>query len=813
LTGDLARVEMSPLETGRPPRPYPGLRPFKPEEWRIFCGRETVTREVIGRLGESNVVLIHGGSGCGKSSLVAAGVLPSLQRDMELGGGTMASETIRPSYGPLTALAATLAKLLGPVPWASGQKSPPDDRQVPRSDTTDWTEALLFDPDIIERIETAIEERGLDLLCLVLDQFEEIFAWARDRRAADVEVMCRLMAALSQPKKGRRFVIIATMRSDFLGQCAQFPALRGVINTCQYFLAGLDDTMLERAIRDPAKLFGGDVDDALVTRLRTEAASTLDALPVLQHALMRMAAPKFALGPGWRLTLEDYGRVTTPAEGTWVPPGFVNNALSVHAEEIRAGLVTKNATAAKAVEEVFRALFDSAGAHLVRRPTAIGKLVAMAGDAGSLVGEVIEEYRSDGNDMLVRIVDMTTGIERIDVTHEALLRNWWRMKFAERGDGPGWIKAEENDALAWQTLAMLAADDAGPRRGGRFGRFFAPARTRLDSSQLARLAGPIARFRSAPALVTRFLLHPTRCDKVTDEPEWRNVKDLIWRSRRHIRIRGMIVAGVTFAIAGMLLAFIWIRQNDAAKAEVRRQQDLQYGEDQRAGLVARFQSAGELLRREQGDGSRKLTNGETALIQLTDQLDPQGTQGAGGWIWIGAGGQTNLLARPGGSRLDFAAVNQAGGTYYLAQNAALRASTPDANNSSKRLTALMAGTPVVAQGVPQKTANGQYWLKVTPAEQGTVYIQYADGNPARLIDQLRHAGFQVPAAQQLAVAAGKAEVRYCHKADASLARRAANAAIIPQRGAPLPTVTIGGNGACLKVSAPGTVELWIGTAD
>ena len=57
-----------------PSAPYPGLRPFESTEWPIFFGRERMTDEVIERLLRDRLVVIHGASGDGKSSLVRAGV-------------------------------------------------------------------------------------------------------------------------------------------------------------------------------------------------------------------------------------------------------------------------------------------------------------------------------------------------------------------------------------------------------------------------------------------------------------------------------------------------------------------------------------------------------------------------------------------------------------------------------------------------------------------------------------------------------------------------------------------------------------------
>ena len=53
-----------------PVRPYPGLRSFLPCESQLFFGRCNQVQELRRRFVESNVVLVMGGSGSGKSSLV-----------------------------------------------------------------------------------------------------------------------------------------------------------------------------------------------------------------------------------------------------------------------------------------------------------------------------------------------------------------------------------------------------------------------------------------------------------------------------------------------------------------------------------------------------------------------------------------------------------------------------------------------------------------------------------------------------------------------------------------------------------------------
>ena len=69
-----------------PVRPYPGLRPFGKDEWPIFFGREQMIDDVVGRLVRQRLLVVHGDSGCGKSSLIRAGVLPRLEQDTARGG-------------------------------------------------------------------------------------------------------------------------------------------------------------------------------------------------------------------------------------------------------------------------------------------------------------------------------------------------------------------------------------------------------------------------------------------------------------------------------------------------------------------------------------------------------------------------------------------------------------------------------------------------------------------------------------------------------------------------------------------------------
>ena len=118
-----------------PPMPYPGLRPFEKHEWSIFFGRERMVDEVLDRLAEHRLVVVHGSSGCGKSSLIRAGVLPRLEREYARHGLAWRTATLRPGGAPLWNFADALARLAGGVGDA--------DHPVHRADARD---PPLFEP-------------------------------------------------------------------------------------------------------------------------------------------------------------------------------------------------------------------------------------------------------------------------------------------------------------------------------------------------------------------------------------------------------------------------------------------------------------------------------------------------------------------------------------------------------------------------------------------------------------------------------------------------------------------------------------------
>ena len=134
---------------------------------------------------------------------------------------------------------------------------------------------------------------------------------------------------MAEPARAPRgLFVILTMRSDYLGECARFEGFAEAVNGSQYLLPRMDDFALLRAIHEPATLYGGEIDPAVGDRLLFTAREEEDALPVLQHALMRACAhTRMRQGSteGWTVTLADLQAI----EGE-------HGALSQHADEVLA---------------------------------------------------------------------------------------------------------------------------------------------------------------------------------------------------------------------------------------------------------------------------------------------------------------------------------------------------------------------------------------------------------------------------------------------------------------------------------------------
>ena len=133
---------------------------------------------------------------------------------------------------------------------------------------------------------------------LVVDQFEELFRFGLaglGYRGGSVEEARRGMRRRSscrscstRPPRIQNVRVLITMRSDFIGDCANFHGLSEAVSATQYLVPNLTRSQLEEAIRKPIEKAAGTIEPELVERLLNDCGDELDQLPVLQHCLMRL---------------------------------------------------------------------------------------------------------------------------------------------------------------------------------------------------------------------------------------------------------------------------------------------------------------------------------------------------------------------------------------------------------------------------------------------------------------------------------------------------------------------------------------------
>ena len=434
--------------------PYPGLRPFRPDEAHLFFGRESQVDAMVDRLAAARFLAVVGSSGCGKSSLVNCGLRPALQRGvMARAGSAWRITSLRPGVDPISELADALAApgllfgLAGAAqPGAAGGAAA--GVVIDQADLVGST-LRLSKRGLIDLVQQARLPAGTNLL-LVVDQFEELFRYRAltqaEDRAPDAVALVNLLLEASAQTEVPIYVVL-TMRSDFLGDCTQFNGLAEAINAGQYLVPRLSRDERRAAIAGPAGVAGAPISPTLLTRLVNDVGDNPDQLSILQHALNRTwAAWTAAATPAQPLALAHYESIGTMAR-----------ALDLHAERALAELGPGLPLAL--AERIFKALTDRAtDPRGVRRPTRLDKLAEITQATPDQLAPVLAVFRKPSRSFLMPPADEALLADSvIDISHESLMRVWDRLK--------RWTDEEAQSAQRYRRLAETAALHADKKAG------------------------------------------------------------------------------------------------------------------------------------------------------------------------------------------------------------------------------------------------------------------------------------------------------------------------------------------------------------
>ena len=225
-------------------RPYRGLLAFQPEDQRFFFGRGREIHEVLTDLqalisqGRARFLIVAGGSGTGKSSLVLAGAVPKLLA----ADPALRFMRMRPGSDPQAALRDALSS------WQPGTAG-----------------------------------------VLLVDQLEEIFTQTASPTQRE-SFVARLWELASEPGG---LHILLTLRVDFIPRCGElFVDAQGLrLDRVAYderhriFVSLPEPAQLRAAIVEPARQVGLSLQAGLADRILAEVGREPGALPLLQDAL------------------------------------------------------------------------------------------------------------------------------------------------------------------------------------------------------------------------------------------------------------------------------------------------------------------------------------------------------------------------------------------------------------------------------------------------------------------------------------------------------------------------------------------------
>lgn len=402
--------------------PYRGLAPYRQQDARWFFGRERSRDALVAQLRAAEqtggLVMLVGASGSGKSSLLNAGAVPALQ-DGALGSpGSAAGEVLQlvPGGDPLAELTRRIPGLAHVVPAA---KEAAADASGTRGFAQPAREAIAA----WAHRETPSPGRPV----LIVDQFEEAFTLCSDEqnRRAFVQLL-HAVGTSAGPDEPAPALVLLGIRADFYEQCLGYPELADALQHRHMVLGPLTTAELREAVTGPARAVGLELEPGLAELIVRDVSTGsprgsgthAGVLPLLSHALLATWQRRTA----GRLTLAGYSAA-----------GGIQGAVAATAEHAWSSLGPAARTAARLL--LLRLVRLSEDTQATRRRETRRQLAEESTDP---------DRTEESLEALVHARLVTLDAETVEITHEALLHAWPRLR--------DWIDEDRNDNLLRQQL-------------------------------------------------------------------------------------------------------------------------------------------------------------------------------------------------------------------------------------------------------------------------------------------------------------------------------------------------------------------------
>ncbi|EPX61102.1 hypothetical protein D187_000885 [Cystobacter fuscus DSM 2262] len=390
--------------------PYVGLAPFQEADADRFFGRTREIATLVHRLHYQPLVTVAGPAGAGKTSLVRAGLLPTLERS----GTPWETFTLRPGAAPLAALAQVVEPLVG-----SSQSIEQDIQEQFQRE-----ERLRAEPGYVGSVLRDRARRQRRKILLFVDQFEELYTRVPDarERAAFTACLADLADDATSPIR-----VVLCVRSNFLDRVPEDERFMAELAQGIFFLGAPTRDGLRDALVRPAELAGYRFETpSLVDDLLAHLETTPGALPLLQFAATWL----------WESRDTRDKLLTRDAHEAM---GGIPHALASHADRVLAGLSTRE-----------RALTRLLSTRLVT-PERTRALV-MVQELCELTDDTAELRRLLEHLVRARLLVMHSAGDEpdtaVELVHESLIHDWPTLRH--------WLNEGQEDAAFLKHLGQAA---------------------------------------------------------------------------------------------------------------------------------------------------------------------------------------------------------------------------------------------------------------------------------------------------------------------------------------------------------------------
>ena len=383
--------------------PYRSLNAFKEEDAAFFFGRDRVVNRLLDSLHrEPRFLAVMGPSGSGKSSVVQAGLIPELRNGKVPGSDRWAIIVTRP------------ANVLFEQLKAGRENTFSEGLQGYR----EWLKSITAEKHLL----------------IIVDQFEELLVEEYD---STIQGYLNLLVELLETHPNITMLLV--IRDDFYGRLSsRVPQLllwieRSLVN----IPADLESSDLIDIIQAPAREVGMQLEEGLVETILDNALEVAHTgspkrlgrstvLPLLEFALTQIWERR---QDGW-LTHNAYRAIggVTGSLIQWAEQAYytLEGPLRPIARYVMTSLVH--------LGDEKRGLPDS------RRSRTLSSLIGSGRDRET-IQQVVQHLTGADHRPLTTRQDPQTKEEVIEIIHEALIREWGRLR--------GWLE-EDRRFLFWR---------------------------------------------------------------------------------------------------------------------------------------------------------------------------------------------------------------------------------------------------------------------------------------------------------------------------------------------------------------------------